>query len=62
LFIPTIFQPNIEDAVEDALRQVPGGVAMVDVIVRNFGWCFLYGQAGWIVEGTVLLDPARVPR
>lgn len=60
LFIPTQLQPNIEDAIDDAIDKVPGCIGLTDVVLRRFGWWFLYGQAGWEVQGTALIDPAAV--
>ena len=51
---------TIEDAVNRAIEKVPGGVALVDAVVRYRSWYipFIYGQNGFTVEGTVLVDPA----
>ncbi len=58
IFIPTQWQPTIEDAVDKAIEQVPGGVALVDAVVRFRSWYIpFYGQDGFTVEGTVLVDP-----
>ena len=58
IFIPTQFNPTIEDAVNQAIEKVPGGVALVDAVVRYREWSFLYGQVGYTIEGTVLVDPS----
>ena len=60
IFIPTQFNPTIEDAVDQAIEKVPGGVALVDAVVRYREWWFLYGQIGYSIEGTVLVDPNLV--
>jgi hypothetical protein len=39
---------NLEDAVEDALRQAPGGVYMTNVVVKHGGF-----PSGYEVEGDV---------
>ncbi len=57
VFIPTVLQPNIEDAIENAIDKVPGAVGLTDVVVRQRAFWFIYGQAGWLVEGTALVDP-----
>ena len=59
LIFPTGFFPSISTAVDNALNQVPGAVALVDVSIRYFWWYIphIYGQRGWVVEGAVLLDP-----
>jgi hypothetical protein len=59
ILIPTKFNITIEDAVDRALQKVPGAVALVDAVLRSkFFWIpYIYGQSGYFVEGTVLLDP-----
>ncbi len=51
--------PNMENAIEDAIDKVPGGVALIDGVLRQKSWYipFLYGQSGYLVDGTVLIDP-----
>ena len=57
LFIP-IGIPNVKDAVDRAIAQVPGGVALVDGVVRRtFWWVILFGMDTITVEGTPLIDP-----
>jgi len=56
LFIPTGF-PQVKDAVDKALEGTPGAVALVDGVVKNRGWWFIFGQVGFVVEGTPLIDP-----
>ena len=50
---------TIPAAVENALRQVPGAVALVDVSIRQSSWYipYIYGRGAIIVEGSVLVDP-----
>ena len=59
IFIPTKGRATIEDAVDKALEKIPGGIALVDAVVRQkFFWIpYIYGNSGFIVEGTVLIDP-----
>ena len=59
IFIPTKGTVTIEDAVDDAIEKVPGGVALVDAVVRrkSFYIPYIYGQNGYKVEGSVLIDP-----
>ena len=61
LFVPTKWNVNIESAVDQALDKVPGAVALIDVVLkeRYIMACF-YGQVGYIVEGSVLIDPLLV--
>ncbi len=50
---------SIEEATDKAIEQVPGGVALIDVVMREGGWyLFLIGRKGYRVEGEVLIDPA----
>lgn len=62
IFIPTKANVNIEDAVDDAIEKIPGGIALVDAVVRyrSFSIPFIYAQAGYIVEGSVLIDPKLI--
>jgi hypothetical protein len=50
---------SIENAVDNALEEIPGAVALVDVVVKQqfFYFPLIYGKGGYIVEGTVLIDP-----
>jgi len=61
IFIPTGV-PNAKEAIDRAIEQVPGGVALLDGVlsVNNFWIPFLYGQSSYIVRGTVLIDPLLV--
>lgn len=59
IFIPTKLNVTIEDAVDNALEQIPGGIALVDAVLREriFYIPYIYGQAAYIIEGSVLIDP-----
>lgn len=59
VFIPTKGNASIEEAVDQAIESVPGAVALIDVVVSEKGfWIpYIYGKWGYVVEGTVLLDP-----
>ncbi|GMO67586.1 MAG: hypothetical protein Ta2A_15730 [Treponemataceae bacterium] len=59
ILIPTKMTVSIEDAVDKAIEQVPGGVALIDAVVRSkyFYFPYIYGNGGYIVEGSVLIDP-----
>lgn len=61
IFIPTGIS-TINEAVDNALDSVPGAVALVDVVVYSkFMWIpFIYGQEGYIVMGTPLIDSSFV--
>jgi hypothetical protein len=62
IIIPTKFNVTIEDAVDKALEQVPGAVALVDVVLRytSFYIPYIYGKVAYTVEGSVLVDPKLV--
>ena len=59
IFIPTKMNITIEDAVNSALNQIPGGIALVDAVLRHkfFYIPYIYGNEAFIVEGNVLVDP-----
>jgi hypothetical protein len=57
VFIPTGL-PNMKEAIDRAIESVPGGVALVDGVVYSKGFWLLYGQSSYVVEGSVLVDPA----
>ncbi|MDR3112042.1 MAG: hypothetical protein LBU55_02585 [Elusimicrobiota bacterium] len=59
VFVPTKMNITIEEAVDKALEQVPGGVALIDVVLKRkfFTIPCIYGNDGFIVEGSVLVDP-----
>ena len=58
IFIPTKFQVTIDEAIKNALEQIPGAVAMVDATLKyRFIYALVYAQSGYIIEGTVLIDP-----
>lgn len=59
IVIPTKANITIEDAVDNALNQVPGGIALVDAVLRQkfFYIPYIYGQESYIIEGSVLVDP-----
>ncbi|MCL2283917.1 MAG: hypothetical protein FWC26_11435 [Fibromonadales bacterium] len=58
IFIPTKFQVTIDDAIKNALDKIPGAVALVDATLRyRMIYALFYGQVGYIIEGTVLIDP-----
>jgi hypothetical protein len=59
IFIPSKETVSIEQAVSDALEQIPGAVALLNatILYKNFYIPFIYGQSGFIVKGTVLIGP-----
>lgn len=55
IFIPTGV-PNMKEAIDRALESVPGAVALVDGVVTSEYFWLLFGQSGYVVEGTPLID------
>jgi hypothetical protein len=48
--------PSMEEAVDKAIESVDGGVGMTDVTVELVQGFF---QAGYRIEGNVIVDPSR---
>jgi len=59
--IPTGLYPDAKNAMDNAIENQPGGVALVDgVITRKWFYIpFIYGRDWYEVEGNVLVDPQR---
>ena len=58
VFIPLGAFPSMKEAIDDAIEQVPGAVALVDgVVYFKAFWLVIYGQRQYIIEGTPLIDP-----
>jgi hypothetical protein len=57
IFIPTSV-PNMKTAIDRAIETVPGGIALLDAVLSMKAWWFIFGESGYIVEGTPLIDPA----
>jgi hypothetical protein len=58
IIIPTGV-PNIKTAVDKAIESVPGAVALLDGVLSQKAWSIIiFGQNGFVVEGTPLIDPA----
>ncbi|MFA5089809.1 MAG: hypothetical protein WC510_02090 [Candidatus Omnitrophota bacterium] len=57
IFIPTGV-PNMETALDRAIESVPGAVALLDGVLSYKAWTILlFGQFGYVIEGTPLIDP-----
>ena len=56
IFIPTGV-PNMKQALDRAIENVPGAVALVDGVLYR-SWWFIIGQSSFIIEGTPLIDPS----
>jgi hypothetical protein len=59
VFIPTKLNVTVSEALDNALQQVPGAIAMVDatIKIKTFYFPYVYGRNGYYVEGNVLIDP-----
>jgi hypothetical protein len=59
VFVPSRAEVSLDAAVDNALQQIPGAIALVDVRVsyKYFYAPLIYGEMGYIVEGRVLIDP-----
>ncbi len=59
IIIPT-GTPNIKTAIDRAIESVPGAVALLDGVLsqKTFYIPYIYGESGYVVEGTPLIDPA----
>lgn len=55
LIFPTMVQPSLEGALDDAFDQADGDV-MTDAVVESWQWYipYIYGQIGWSVKGDVI--------
>ena len=54
LFFP-LGTPNLKEAIDRAIEQYPGAIALADGVVKSkFIYFLLYGQNSYIVEGTPL--------
>ena len=52
LFIPDKAQPNLKEALDNAL-EAGGGDVMTDARLTWRSWWFIYGETGWSVDGNV---------
>lgn len=61
IFVPTAV-PNIKTAIDRAIESVPGAVALLDGVISQKAWYIplIFGQSGFVVEGTPLIDPKLV--
>lgn len=57
LFVAGI--PDMKEAIDRAIEQYPGAVALTDGVIYSKGWsCGLFGQNQYVVEGTPLYSPS----
>jgi hypothetical protein len=58
LFFATKTSIDMQTAVDDALDQIPGAVAIIDTVLSLRSWSvWVYGQTSYIVTGSALVDP-----
>jgi hypothetical protein len=59
VFVPTKLNVTVSEALDNALLQIPGAIAMVDATVKvsSFYIPYVYGRTGYFIEGSVLVDP-----
>lgn len=58
LAIPLGSKPDLKEAIDRGIENVPGAVALVDGVVYVKNWHIgLFGETSYIVEGTPLIDP-----
>ena len=56
LAVPAGF-PNMKTALDRAIEKTPGAVALTDAVITQKAFSFiLFGQSGFEVEGTPLID------
>jgi hypothetical protein len=49
---------HMKEALDKAIEATPGAVALVDGVVYSYSYDFiLFGEMGFIIEGTPLIDP-----
>lgn len=60
IFIPC-GSPNLKEAIDNTIEDIPGCVGLVDGVVYTGGWYIplIYGCQYITVEGTPLIDPAK---
>ena len=57
-------QPNMKEAIDNAIEGTPGAVALLDpVLYHEYWWIpFIYGESKFVVEGNPLLKPSMSGR
>ena len=54
-----IGSPNLKTAIDKAIEKYPGAVGLADGVVKStWWWALLFGQTGYVVEGTPIYDPS----
>jgi hypothetical protein len=50
-------QPNMKEAMDNAIEKTPGAVGLSNVTVKQVGWsALLYGQTYFEIEGNPILE------
>jgi len=52
-----IGSPNMKEAIDKAIEQYPGAIGLADGVIKSKSfWALLYGEQGYVVEGTPLYE------
>lgn len=52
-----IGSPNMKEAIDKAIEQYPGAIGLADGVIKSKSfWALLYGESGYVVEGTPLYE------
>jgi len=57
LFFKSSRDHNLKIAIDNALDNTPGSVALIDGVIKKREWWFIFGEDTLIIEGTPLIDP-----
>lgn len=62
-FVPTSTYPNLEEAIDNAMKAAPGSVALSDVTIKRGFWYLplIYGQEYVEVEGNPVFEVETKP-
>lgn len=54
--------PNAKEAMDNAIQSVPGCVGLVDGVLEQEFFSFIFGYVKYRVKGTCLLDPKQTAK
>jgi len=57
LIFKSLRDHDLKIAIDDALDNTPGSVALVDGVIKKRTWWFIFGEDTLLIEGTPLIDP-----
>lgn len=52
--------PNAKEALDQAIQSVPGCIGLVDGVLENETFAFIFGYTKYRVKGTCLIDPKLI--